>query len=147
MFTASGCVISECSLIPVTVCPCVNKTRRWCLELRFPDAPLRDSKAPEEARWGTGYIEYPSSPNPMERLNTGIRALCCIPISVFLELEENAQSGSSDGTIREISASPSLDRPCEPIARERENDTPIWKQSDAWFKDGGWEGKSKRKGG
>lgn len=47
--TASGCVISECSLIPVTVCPCVNKTRR-CLELRFPDAPLRGSKPPEEAR-------------------------------------------------------------------------------------------------
>lgn len=65
----------------------------------------------------------------------------------FLEWEENAQSGSSDGTIREISASPSLDRPCEPTAEERapkENDKPIGKQSDAWFKDGGWEGKRKK---
>lgn len=71
---------------------------------------------------------------PMETVDTGIRALCCIPISGFLDLEENAQSGSSDGTIHEISASPSLDRPREPIARDRaprENDTPIWKQSDA----------------
>ncbi len=146
--TASGCVISECSLIPVTVCPCVNKTRRWCLELPFPDALLRGSKPPEEARWGTGYIEYPSSPKPNgSMVDTGIRALCCIPISVFLEWEENAQSGSSDGTICEISASPSLDRPCEPTAKERaprENDKPIGKQSDAWFKDGWWEGKRKK---
>lgn len=81
---ASGCVVSECSLIPVTVCPCVNKTRRWCFELSFPDAPWWGSKPPEEPQRGTGYIEYPSSPKPTgSMVDTGDQSPVLYPDQCF----------------------------------------------------------------
>lgn len=82
--TASGCMISECSLIPVTVCPCVNKTRRWCFELLFPRCAFKRLEASRRPTERISISSILRPPNPMDLWWTrGIRALCCIPISVF----------------------------------------------------------------